>query len=166
MNDMLLLVILQLIYVPLMTLGVIMLVKGYKFKTFMLGFFETVVYICGVSVVLTGEQTVTKVFIYSLSYAVGLVIGMVLEEKMAVGHVMFNVVLKIDDFNELLVCLREKGFGATVYEGHGLEGKTVKIEILSKRSEAKNLLTLVNQYDNKAFIVSYEPLNFNGGFVK
>ena len=106
------------------------------------GKLEKMYYICGVSVVLTGEQSFMKVFVYSLSYAVGLIIGMIIEEKMAVGHVMFNVVLKIGDFSELLNCLREKGFCATVYEGQGLEGKTIKIEVLSKRSEAKALRKL------------------------
>lgn len=134
MISLLLIALLQLVYVPLMTLRVLMMVKGLKGKVFVIGFFETLVYITGTSLVLSGNLSPPKIIVYSLSYAIGLLIGIILEQKIAIGHRLYDVNLKnIPNINELMSELREKGFGITKYNGLGISEKRYKLEILAGR---------------------------------
>ena len=158
---------LQLLYVPLMTLRVIMLVKGFKGKVFVIGFFETLVYITGAALVLNGDLNALKITVYSLSYSVGLLIGIILEQKMAIGHRVYDVNLKdINNVQELLNELREEGFGVTKFEGAGTTQKRIKLEILAGRKDVKKIKEITQKYDTSAFMHEYEPTNFDGGFVK
>lgn len=165
MMDLVFLALLQLIYVPIMALRVLMMVKGYKGKVFMLGFFETAVYISGVSIVLSGEQSFLKVAVYSLSYAVGLIIGIIVEKKMAVGYTVYQVNTDEESVEILLTHLREDGFGVTKYEGQGIEGKRYKLEVLAKRADHNSVMKIVKEYGGKAFVLNYEPTFFDGGFI-
>lgn len=165
--SLILIAVLQLVYVPLMTLRVLMMVKGYKGKVFILGFFETAVNITGASIVLSGDLSTPKIVVYALSYAIGLLIGIWLEQKMAIGHRLFGVNLKkIDGIQELMNELREEGFGVTKFEGSGTCEFRYKLEILANRRDDKKIKEIVSKYDNHSFMHSYEPTGFEGGFLK
>lgn len=165
--SLILIALLQLVYVPLMTLRVLMMVKGFKSKVFILGFFETAVYITGASLVLNGDLSTPKIIVYSLSYSLGLLIGIWLEQKMAIGHRLFGVNLKkIDNIQELMYELREEGFGVTKFEGTGTSGFRYKLEILANRKDDKRIKAIVSKYDDHSFMHSYEPTGFEGGFLK
>lgn len=66
---------------------------------------------------------------------------------------------------DLINLLRSEGFGVTVYEGEGRDGKRYRLNILTKRNREEELLDLIDEHDPKAFIVSYEPRKFKGGFL-
>jgi len=66
---------------------------------------------------------------------------------------------------ELIWNLRNEGFGVTVFEGEGRDSKRYRLDILTKRNREAELLELIEKYEPKAFIVSYEPRKFKGGFL-
>ena len=61
--------------------------------------------------------------------------------------------------------LRNKGFGVTVFEGKGRDSKRYQLEILTKRNRENEVMDLIEEYEPKAFIISYEPRRFKGGFL-
>ena len=66
-KDILLVLLIQLLYVPTFTLRTIFLVKGWKIKAAIFGFLETIVYVFGLSIVLTGDKESIVMIVYALS---------------------------------------------------------------------------------------------------
>ena len=51
-------------------------------------------------------------------------------------------------------------------KGRGREGnKRYRLDIVVKRSREKELMNLLNEEAPKAFVVSYEPTGFKGGYI-
>ena len=164
MRNIILILVLQLVYVPLLTLRTIFLVKNMTVIASLLGFLEALIYVFGLSLVFSGDQGPLAMFVYALGFGLGILVGGAVENKLAIGYNSFEVNL-IDKNTYLINLLRNKGFGVTVYEGEGRDSKRYKLDILTKRNREEELLDLIDEYDPKAFIVSYEPRRFKGGFL-
>ena len=164
MLEIFLILLLQLIYVPFLTLRTIFLVKNMTFTASIFGFIESLIYVFGLSLVFSGDQGPLAMLVYALGFGIGIIIGGFIEEKLAIGFNSFEVNL-LEKNTELIDKLRTKGFGVTVYDGEGRDSKRYRLDILTKRNREDELLEIIDQYDQKAFIVSYEPRRFKGGFL-
>lgn len=164
MKHIILIILLQLTFVPLLTLRTIFMVKKMNLLASCFGFLESFIYVFGLSLVLSGEQTTLAMAIYAFGFGLGLYVGGIVENKMAIGYTSFSVNLNKRN-NEMITILREKGFGVTLFEGEGRDSKRIKLEILTKRSREKELLACIDIYEPSAFIIAYEPTKFRGGFL-
>jgi len=164
MSKLLLILLIQLLYVPMLTLRTISMVKSLKVLTAIFGFLEAVIYIFGLAIVLSGEQNILEMIIYAMGFSLGLVAGIFIEHKLALGY--SSVLVNINQENTSMVkVLRKLGYGVTVYIGQGQNGDRFKLEILTKRSKECELLKTVLRYEPDAFILSYEPKMFRGGYL-
>lgn len=164
MKEIILILLLQLIYVPLLTLRTIFLVKNMSFRASFVGFLESLVYVFGLSLVFSGDQSTLAMFVYAVGFGIGLFVGGYIEKKLAIGYTTFLVNLMAKN-EELIWNLRNEGFGVTVFEGEGRDSKRYRLDILTKRSREDELLDIIEKYEPKAFIISYEPSKFKGGFL-
>ena len=164
MSKLFLIIIIQLLYVPMLTLRTICMVKNLKILTAFFGFLEALVSIFGLAIVLSGEQNIVEMLVYALGFALGLVVGILVEQKLAIGFSSMQVNITHD--NEMLVnILRAEGFGVTVYFGEGKYGKRINLDILTKRKKEAKLLGIIHKYEPKAFIMAFEPKMFRGGYL-
>jgi len=164
MSKLLLIILVQLLYVPMLTLRTICMVKNLKLFTSIFGFLEALIYIFGLAIVLSGEQSVVEMLVYALGFAMGLVVGIFVEQKLAIGFTSIHV--NINHSNEdMLSTLRNKGFGVTVFAGEGKVGERKRIDILTKRKRENELIKLIYEYEPEAFVISYEPKMFRGGYL-
>jgi len=60
--------------------------------------------------------------------------------------------------------LRDKGYGVTSWFAYGMEGDRLAMQILTPRKYELKLYEDIKSIDPKAFIISYEPKQINGGF--
>ena len=164
MINIILILVLQLIYVPLLTLRTIFLVKNMTVIASLLGFAEALIYVFGLSLVFSGDQGPLAMLVYALGFGLGILIGGVVENKLAIGYNSFSVNL-MEKNTDLINHLRNEGFGVTVYEGEGRDSKRYRLDILTKRNREEELLDLIDEFEPRAFIVSYEPRRFKGGFL-
>ncbi|KNZ43527.1 DUF2179 domain-containing protein [Acetobacterium bakii] len=164
MSKLILIILIQLLYVPMLTLRTICMVKNLKMLTAVFGFMEAFVSIFGLAIVLSGEQSIVEMIVYALGFALGLIVGILVEQKLAIGF--SSVQVNITHDNETLVnTLRNEGFGVTVYSGEGKYGKRIKLDILTKRKKQAKLLEIINNCEPKAFIIAFEPKMFQGGYI-
>jgi len=162
--ELLLLVVIQLIYVPLLTLRTITMVKNMRILTSIFGFLEALVYVFGLAIVFSGEQSLIQMVVYAFGFSVGLFAGVLVEQKLAIGYTSFNV--NINHHNpELTAKLREKGYGVTVFDAYGKESQRVRLDILTQRRNEKDLTQLILCFEPNAFIVAFEPKTFKGGYM-
>lgn len=156
---------LQLIYVPLLTLRTTFVVKGKKLQASMFAFLEAIIYIVSLGIVFSDLKNFLNIGAYILGYGIGIYIGGKVEEKLAIGYRSIHVNLR--EYNQELVNkLRELKFGVTTYEGEGInKEKRYKLEIVSHRSRENEVISLIHSLEKNAFIVSYEPTQFKGGYI-
>jgi uncharacterized protein YebE (UPF0316 family) len=164
MRDIVLLLILQLIYVPMLALRTISMVKKLALLTAFFGFLESLIYVFGLAIVLSGDQSLLGMFVYAIGFSLGLILGIHIENKIAIGYTTINVNISHRN-DEMTAHLREQGYGVTIFQGEGRESVRYRYEVLTKRSREIELMDIVDRYEPKAFIVSYEPTRFKGGYL-
>ena len=86
-----------------------------------------------------------------------------IERKLAIGYV-YTTINTQNKNEELVKFLRNEGFAVTIYIGEGRDSNRYKYEILTKRNREGELFQIVEQFEPNAFIISYEPKSFKGGF--
>ncbi|MFA5527514.1 MAG: DUF2179 domain-containing protein [Peptostreptococcales bacterium] len=164
MEKILLILCIQLTYVPIMTLRMIFMVKNKTGIAALLGFTDSLIYVFGLSLIFTGERKPIELLVYAMGFGIGILIGGAIENKLAIGYnnIMVNLLWRNDD---LIHYLREEGFGVTLYEGEGRDSKRYRLDILTKRSREDELIKIIEKYEPKAFIICYEASKFKGGFL-
>ncbi|HZG56340.1 DUF2179 domain-containing protein [Paenibacillus sp.] len=159
----LLIVGINVVYVSLFTLRMILTIKGQKALASVLSVVEVFIYLMGLTIVLDSLNNPWNVAAYCLGYGIGVYLGGRIEERLALGYSQVQVI--VDSFeNELPIQLRALGYGVTSWAADGKDGKRLMMQVLVKRSNEKLLMTQLNDLSPKAFIVSYEPKFFKGGF--
>lgn len=165
MLDALLIVFMQFVIVPLTTLRTIFVVKGEIQKASMLGGIEALIYVISLGIIFSDLSNYMNMIAYAIGYSGGIVLGGVLEKKLAIGYRTYNVSLMEKEL-DLAELLRTEGFGVTMFEGEGRDGnKRYRFDIVVKRNREKELMNILNREVPKAFVVAYEPISFRGGYM-
>lgn len=141
----------------------ILTMKGQRYVAAIISMVEVVIYVIGLGLVLDNLNQIQNLIAYAVGYGIGVIVGMKIEEKLALGFIMVNVITKEYD-RDLPKSLREEGFGVTSWPANGLEGNRMALEILTPRKYELKLYNTITELDPKAFIIAYEPKTIHGGF--
>lgn len=160
----LLIFILQLVYVPVLTIRTILLVKNQTKSAAGVGLFEGIIYIVSLIFVFQDLSNIYNIVAYILGFSVGLLLGGALEKKLAIGFITYQANI-LEKNMELVNALRTAGFGVTVFEGEGISTPRYRLDIVAKRSRENELLGIIEQFEPKAFLMSYEIRSFKGGYL-
>ena len=153
----------NIVYVSLNTLRTIFVIKGRRLLASSLSMIEVFVYLTGLSIVLKNLDGVWNIVAYCVGYAIGVFVGSKIEEKLALGYLNIQVV--VDSLQcDLPDILREKGYGVTSWIADGKDGKRLIMQVLAKRCNECYLLNFLHEIAPNAFVISYEPKHFKGGF--
>ncbi|WP_409252684.1 DUF2179 domain-containing protein [Bacillus sp. SCS-153A] len=153
----------NIVYVSFFTIRMILTLKGYRYIAAFVSTFEVVIYVVGLGLVLDNLNEIQNLVAYAVGYGLGVIAGMKIEEKLALGYITVNVITADYD-NELPERLRSKGYGVTNWAAHGLEGDRMAMQILTPRKNEVKLYQTIKELDPKAFIIAYEPKTIHGGF--
>lgn len=154
----------QLLFVPVLTLRTIMMVKGLKGKASALGVLEGIIYVVAVGLVLSDLTNYWNMASYALGFGAGLYIGAMIEEKLAIGYVTIEA--NIPNRNEALITkMRELGFSVSVSQVDGITSERTMLYCTARRDREKEFYRLIETYEASAFVASYEPRNFKGGYI-
>ncbi|MFB4165439.1 DUF2179 domain-containing protein [Alteribacillus sp. JSM 102045] len=153
----------NIIYVTLFTLRMIFTLKGQHYFAGAVGMIEIVIYVLGLGLVLDNLDNIWNLAAYAIGFGTGVVVGMKIEEKLALGYITVNVITKEYE-PDIPNALRDKGYGVTNWVAYGREGERLMMEILTSRKSETDLYNNIKKLDPKAFIISHEPKAFFGGF--
>jgi uncharacterized protein YebE (UPF0316 family) len=154
----------QILYVSLLTVRLILMVKGLKYFAAGISVIEVSIHIVALSIVLSYiKESWIYIIVYAMSYAIGILVGSKIEESLALGYVTVEVITQNLE-SGIAEKLREKGYGVTSWAGFGMEGERLVLRVLTKRNSMRALMHEVKQIDDKAFVISHEPIFFQGGF--
>ncbi|KAB8129885.1 DUF2179 domain-containing protein [Gracilibacillus oryzae] len=153
----------NIVYVSLSTLRVILTLKGRRYIAAVIGTVEIVIYTVGLGIVLDNLGEIQNIVAYGLGYGIGVIVGSMIEEKLALGYITVNVISSNPDIS-FTRQLRDKGYGVTSWYAYGMDGDRLSMQILSPRKYELHLYETIKSIDPKAFIIAYEPKQIHGGF--
>ena len=74
------------------TLRMLVVMRGRKGIAWALGFFQALIFVLAISSVLSNLENPLNVLGYAGGFATGIVVGMFIEERLAIGHVQLSIV--------------------------------------------------------------------------
>ena len=101
---------------------IIFVSKGKRNIAPILGFFEVLIWITAISKIMQNLDNYVNYIAYAAGFATGNYVGMIIEEKLAMGILMIRVFAH-ERGHELVQTLNGNGYGATVVEAHGAREK-------------------------------------------
>lgn len=149
--------------VSMATIRMIMVVRGKRVIAACIGFVEVTIYVLAIGKVLSGMNNPFNVLAYASGFATGNYVGIFLEEKMALGSIIAQVISDCD-VERLVEKLRENGFGVTVVEGYGREGIRHLLNVSLQRKHLSRLYKVLDEHDNKAFVTVTDARAIRGGY--
>lgn len=150
--------------VTLATFRTLMVVQGRAVQAAVIGFFEIIIYVTALGTVVNNLDDPWKILSYALGFACGNYLGVVMENKIALGNLSVQVILKTRENNELKERLRHTGFGVTGLMGHGLEGEREILNLVINRKDLKVVQKLIYDYDPTAFMTVGNINPISGGY--
>ncbi len=150
-------------HVSLGTIRIIFLTRGNSVQAAIIGFFEVIIYLIALGMVLTNLDQWTNVVVYGLGFAAGNLVGSKIEEKIAFGYVHVHIVT-LQNCGTLEQSLRDQGYGVTTMPCYGREGAHSSIQVLLKRKELPSFLKIVDKCDPKAVISIFDTRKIMGGY--
>lgn len=153
----------NLVYIMLNTLRTLMTMRGYQKIAPLISVFEIIIYTVGLSMVMQYVSQPIYLITYALGFAVGIYLGMMVENKIALGYSV--VVIFTQSTNHTLAeALRERGYGVTIQTGYGRDGDRLILTVLTPRANERQLTKTIDEVDDKAFYISYDAKYIHGGF--
>lgn len=150
--------------VSLGTIRTLMVVQGRKWQAALIGFFEVTIYVVVLGTVVSNLSNPLNLLSYALGYACGNFVGITIENKIGLGNLAAQIILKASDNKELIEILRSKNFGVTVIQGEGREGSREILNVVIKRKSLDVLRDIVYGYDEKVFITVNNINPISGGY--
>lgn len=132
------------------TIRIIYVSKGQKKIAPFLGFFEVFIWIVAISQIMTNLNNFVCYFGYAAGFATGNYVGLLVEEKLAVGNLMIRIITS-NESNNLGKLLNAEGFGYTKINAQGSSGNVDIIYSIVPRTEIVHVLDIVKNFDPKIF---------------
>lgn len=140
----------RIIDVSINTIRIIFVMTGKKFISTVLGFLESLIWLLAIGQIFQHMDNVFSYIAYPLGFATGIYVGMLIEEKLALGKVVVRVITS-DNLNELTNYITNKKFKYTVIEGHSVDGNEQILFAVIKRDSLPELQGKLTEFLPKAF---------------
>lgn len=140
----------RLIDVTLATMRHILVFKGARKLVPVLGFVEVLVWLVAMTQVLQNLTNMASYLAWAAGFSAGTWFGMVLEEKLALGHQLIRIVSR-GDCSELVERLRKHNYGVTVVSAHGGHGPVEIVLIATTRAKSGHLADTLRRFDPTLF---------------
>lgn len=148
----------RIVDVSLDTIRIILISKGYKRTVPLVGFFQVLVWIIVITRIMQNLDNWLCYIAYAGGFAAGNYIGMIIEEKIALGYEMVRVITRVEA-NDLIGKLKEKGYGTTSVKALGNLGEVAVIYIIVSRKMLKDVINLIAKYNPQA-LYTVEDIRF------
>jgi uncharacterized protein YebE (UPF0316 family) len=145
------------------TLRVLFVVRGRKRIVWLLGFCQSAVFVIAITQVLAHLDNPLTVLGYAAGFATGNVIGITVEERLAIGHIRLQIISSKRGIG-LAKALRDGGFGVTEISARGRDGVVRLLSVDVLRKDVTRARRIAHEADEDAFITSEDVRPLRRGF--
>lgn len=132
------------------TIRIVLFSRNKKFLVTLLGFVEVTIWLLAVRQVIINLTNPICYLAFAGGFAVGNYIGLVLEEKIALGHAIIRVITrkKADDLFHYFI---SHGYRITRIPAEGSMGEVDVLFTIIKRNQINRVIDIIKQYNPNAF---------------
>ncbi|MBN2017861.1 MAG: DUF2179 domain-containing protein [Candidatus Cloacimonetes bacterium] len=135
--------------VSLGTLRIIFVNRGMKFLAPIIGFFEVFIWLVVIGQIMQNLTNITNYIAYAGGFAMGNFVGILLEQKLAMGIVLLRIIT-MKKAKELIVYFRGLGYRVTHVPAEANDGKVEIIFIPIKRKDIRSVIEAIRKYNENA----------------
>jgi len=132
------------------TIRIVMVAKGQRNIAPFLGFFEVLIWLIAISQIIKHLDNWVCYVAYGAGFATGNYIGMIIEEKLAVGIIQLQIITRIGA-KQLIDKLTAEGYGVTHQEAHGSVDEVSIIYSIIKRNDLAKVDAIIRTFNPHAF---------------
>lgn len=145
------------------TLRVLVVMRGRKGAAWVLGFFQSMIFVVAIGSVLQNLDNPLNVLGYAAGFATGNVVGMWLEERLAIGHIQLSIISPHLG-TAIAERLRAEGYAITEIPARGKDGMVTLLSCSVLRRNVDKARQIVNAVDSEAFITAEDVRPVRRGF--
>lgn len=150
--------------IALGTVRMLFVVRGERLLASIMGFVETLLFVVAIGKVLQELTNIPNVLAYCGGFAVGNWVGMMIDERLALGYARVHVI-SLQKAKGIASSLREEGYGVTELTGRGKGGRVGIIEVVVRRKDVPYITTAITRVDEEAFITVEEARGVYRGYI-
>ena len=135
------------------TVRMLTVVRGMRTVTWILGVFQTALFVLAFGSVINDMDNLLNIAAYSVGFATGNVIGMMIEKRLAFGYINITIISSLRG-QELAEKLREQGHAVTEIPARGKDGTVEILECSVQRKLAQEVQDIALEIEPDAFITS------------
>ena len=149
------------------TIRIILLSRGRKLIVPILGFIEVLISLLAIAQIMKNLNNPVTYLAYAFGFSAGNYVGMLIEEKLAIGILVFRIII-VKDASILTDQLKEAGFGVTIVNAKGsYENNVSLIYTIVKRKHAERVVKMIHKCNIKAFYtIEDAKVAIEGTFIK
>lgn len=136
--------------VTLDTLRIIYVSRGIKILAASIGFIEVLIWLFAITQIFKNLANPLCYVAYAGGFAMGNFIGILIEERMAIGTVVIRIITQ-KDATELIELLKNEGYGVTHMDAQGSLGPVKIIFTIVKRKDIDHVLEIISSCNPLAF---------------
>lgn len=145
------------------TIRVLFVVRGSKKIAWFLGFMQSLIFVIAISSVLSNLKNPLTIVAYAAGFATGNVVGMLIEERMAIGFTQLTVVSPSRGA-AVAELLRKHGYAVTETAGRGMSGMVSMLHVSVLRKKFPEVEGLIHEADADAFVTAEDVRSIRRGF--
>jgi len=148
--------------VSLQTMRIIFTSKGKKLLAPVVGFFEVIIWLMAIGQVMSNLTNIACYLAYGSGFAMGNYVGLLLEEKLAVGMVLLRIITQ-DDPSSLIAHFSKESYGITNVEAQGIRGRVSILLMVVRRMDIKHIAADILIFSPKAFYTIEDVRHVSSG---
>ena len=149
----------RIVDVSIGTSRIIMVIRGKRLTAAVLGFFEVTTWLIAITAIISRINNWYLVIFYGIGFALGNVVGMFIENIMAIGQQVVRFISP-EEGEEITRTLRNKGFGVTEVVASGREGPVGFGFVIASRKMVPTVISTISGVDPRA-VVTIEDVRYS-----
>lgn len=145
------------------TIRIIMLNRGKRSIAPVLGFVEVLIWLIAIREIFQHLDNIAAFMAYALGFAGGTMVGMAIENKLAIGTVAIRVITT-EDARDLIDRLSEYHFGVTSFAAEGVNGKVRLVFSIAARKQLGRAMEIIQGLHPTAFVSVSDVRSVSEGF--
>ncbi len=144
------------------TLRIVFVSRGLKVLASTTAFFEVLIWLLAMAQIMQNLDSVFNVLAYAGGFATGNYLGLLLEERIAMGYLHMSIYMRKNP-QILVKHLRKANFGVTTMNAKGTQGGVRIIITIIKRKNLPIATVILRKYAPEAFVTIDDVRTVAGG---
>lgn len=152
--------------VSLETIRVIYISRGIKYLAPIIAFFEIVIWLFAMEVIMNDLSNIANFIAFALGFAMGTYVGLVLEERLSIGMVILRIITPGESEGQITSFLASENCGVTRLDAQGSRGNVKMIISLVNRADVPRITDFIRTVNPRAFFSIEDVRYVNEGIFR